>query len=317
MNALVTGSSGSLGRSLTRALSSDPRFERIVGVDVRVPTTPLHRAVFVAADVRHSLSGILRSHEIDAVVHTAFIVRPGRDLCLMEDINVNGSRMVFESCRAAGVKHFLQLSSATVYGFHADNPSHLTEDHPITTNPDFVYGMHKRRIEDTLAEHAATGNLPVITVLRPCFFIGPSCNNPLLDYLGKRPVFMPSQTAPLQFIHIDDVVEIVRLLLLNRIAGIFNAGADGALTVDEMCRKLGNRPVHMSYALVAALDRVAWTCRLPLAPAPSWALQLLRHRWIVNCERLKRETGYNFRYTTRAAFDEYAARSLWRHRITN
>jgi UDP-glucose 4-epimerase len=299
-----------------RALSNDPRFETVVGVDMRNPQAGPTRAVFVGADVRHSLTEILSRHRIDAVVHTAFIVRPIRDANLMKDINVNGSWMVFESCKAAGVKHLLHLSSATVYGFHAENPARLAEDHPIKTNPDFIYGMHKRQIEHTLAEHAATASLPAVTVLRPSFFIGPSCNNPLLDYLHNRLVFMPSSVAPLQFTHIDDMVEIIRLLLLNRIRGVFNVGAEGALTINEMCRKLQRRPIRAPYAVLRSLDWLAWRYRAPLAPAPAWTLQLLRHPWIVTSDRLKRETGYAFRYTTRSAFEEYAARALWGRGIT-
>jgi UDP-glucose 4-epimerase len=316
MNALVTGSSGSLGQSLTRILANDPRFETVVGVDVRHPTVVPPGTAFVAADVRSPLSEIFRRHRIDSVVHTAFVVRPLRDANLMEDINVNGSKAVLESCRAAGVKHLLLLSSATVYGFHDGNPARLEETQPMRTNSGFAYGMHKRQIEQTFAEHAATRTLPAVTVLRPSFFIGPTCTNPLLEYLDKRLVFMPSRTAPLQFTHIDDLVEIIRALLLNKTPGIFNVGAEGAITVDEMCRKLQRRPFHMPYTVLHALDGVAWNCRSPLAPAPAWALQLLRHPWIVSSERLRREIGYVFRYTTRAAFDDYAAHALWGRRIT-
>jgi len=316
MNALVTGSSGSLGQSLTRVLANDPRFETVVGVDVRPPSVSPARTVFVVADVRSPLSEILRRHRIDSVVHTAFVVRPLRDANLMEDINVNGSKAVLESCRAAGVKHLLHLSSATVYGFHQVNPARLEETQPMRTNSGFVYGMHKRQIEHTLAEHAATGTLPAVTVLRPSFFIGPTCTNPLLEYLSKRLVFMPSRAAPLQFTHIDDIVEIIRLLLLNKTSGIFNVGAEGLITIDEMCRQLQRRPVRMPYTALHALDGVAWRCRVPLAPAPAWVLQLVRHPWIVSTERLKREIGYAFRYTTRAAFEEYAAHALWGRRIT-
>lgn len=186
----------------------------------------------------------------------------------------------------------------------------------MRTNSGFVYGMHKRQIEFSLAEHAAMRTLPAITVLRPSFFIGPTCTNPLLEYLCKRLVFMPSRTAPLQFTHIDDMVEIIRVLLLNRILGIFNVGAEGVIKVDEMCSKLQIRPIRMPYTVLHALDGAAWRCRSPLAPAPAWALQLLRHPWIVSSERLKREIGYVFRYTTRAAFEEYAAHALWGRRIT-
>jgi UDP-glucose 4-epimerase len=296
-----------------RALATDPRCKSIVGIDVRRPSTDLPGTVFHQADVRHSITDILRQYRIESVVHTAFIVQPLRDTALAEDTNVNGSKNVFACCKAAEVSHFVHLSSATVYGFHLGSPTPFTEDQPLRANTGFVYGKQKQQIEEHLIQHFQHGS-PLITVVRPSFLAGSAGGNPLLHYLSRRLAFLPRRTAPLQLTHMTDIVEIIRLLLLKRIPGVFNAGAEGALTVDEMCEKLRTIAVHIPYGALSACSEAAWRCRLSLAPGPSWAMQLLRHSWVVSSERLTRETGHVFRHTTRATFEDFAARVLWQRR---
>jgi nucleoside-diphosphate-sugar epimerase len=111
----------------------------------------------------------------------------------------------------------------------------------------------------------------------------------------------------LQFTHIHDVVEIIRLMLLTRQVGIYNVGAEGTVSTEHIVMRLGTGAVRMPYPLLWMLNGMAWKCRLPASPAPSWSMQLLQYPWIVSSERLQQETGYAFRYSTRAALEDFAA----------
>ncbi|MDQ3742501.1 MAG: NAD-dependent epimerase/dehydratase family protein, partial [Actinomycetota bacterium] len=62
------------------------------------------------------------------VVHLAFIVLGASDRT--RDINLEGSRNVFEAAVAAGVKRLVYTSSVAAYGFHEDNPVPLGEEVP-------------------------------------------------------------------------------------------------------------------------------------------------------------------------------------------
>ncbi|MBI5585889.1 MAG: hypothetical protein HY892_18925 [Deltaproteobacteria bacterium] len=65
------------------------------------------------------------------------------------------------------------------------------------------------------------------------------------------------------------MIAVMFLLLGKRIGGIFNVSGDETMTFPEMVKMMGNP-------------------------------------WITSNEKLKRETGYQFRYDTRQAFKDFA-----------
>ena len=62
------------------------------------------------------------------------------------------------------------------------------------------------------------------------------------------------------------------------------------------------------FPLMYLLNHFAWHLRFSAITAfPSPALNMIRYSWVVSSEKLKRELGYRYRYTTAAAFADYAA----------
>ena len=149
---LVTGASGYIAQKLIGALGACPEVRSIIGIDIRPPAGGAQNFHFVKRDVREPLSDLFRQHQIDTVVHTAFVLPPIHDTKLMEDININGTRNVLFSSLQAGVKQFLYTSSTTAYGFHPDNNCPLTEDSPLRGNDDLVYSKTKKEIERIFVE---------------------------------------------------------------------------------------------------------------------------------------------------------------------
>ena len=127
---LITGVSGYIGLKTAEALSRMAQVDALVGVDVREPARPVGKLSFFNRDVRSPIDDIIRIHSIDTVVHAAFILPPIHDARLMDDVNVNGTRAVLDSCVKGRVNQVLYTSSATAYGFHADNDRPLTEESP-------------------------------------------------------------------------------------------------------------------------------------------------------------------------------------------
>lgn len=305
-NILITGGSGYIGTKLAERLGHEPWAGRITGIDIAPPAQTPRKLEFIRRDVRDPLDDVFKGRSFDCVVHAAYILAPIHDRRLMEDINVNGTINVCTSAVAHGVKQVLECSSATAYGFHPDNPHRLTEESPLRGNEDFTYAKNKREIEGWLGELRRDHPGITLTVIRPCFVVGPGFANPLARHLCKKLCLLPMETAEFQFIHEDDLVEIMTLLIRDGKGGIYNLGSDGTMTFDEMLAMLGNIPLRIPMWLLWPLNEIAWRLRLRfLTEFPSSSLNLIRYRWIVDNEKVKGELGYRFRYTTRDAFEDF------------
>ena len=303
----ITGASGYIGTKLLSLLNDKAEVKEIAGIDIKEPSISLDKFTFYRKDVREPVEHILKEHRIDTVVHTAYIVPPIHSTELMEDVNINGARNILNSCLKADVKQIFYTSSATAYGFHPDNDTPLTEDSRLRGNEDFTYSKNKKEIESIFAAFISGNPQITVTLVRPSFVVGPGFNDPLARHLRKRFVLMPSKTVPFQFVHEDDLVEIIYLLLQKRLTGVFNVGADGTITFDEMIKLLGNTPIPIPFGLMYLLNGAAWNVRLsPVTEFPSPALNMVRYPWVVSSEKLKRELNYQYKYTSREAFVDFA-----------
>ena len=121
---LITGGSGYIGGRLTDELTGREETERVVDVDLRPPPRTWPKHEFVKADIRdrRKMQELLERHEIDALLHFAFVLNPIRDEAKMYDVDVNGTQATLQAAADAGVKHALVTSSATAYGAFPDNP---------------------------------------------------------------------------------------------------------------------------------------------------------------------------------------------------
>ncbi len=306
-NILITGVSGYFGNKLVSFFDTRNEIKRIYGIDIKPPAFKSPKLAFIKCDVRDNLKEIFKGGDIDCVIHTAYILPPIHDIALMEDINVNGTKNVLNTAAAHGVKQILDCSSSTGYGFHPDNPKRLTEESPLRGNDDFSYAKNKKELELWSKGFEKEHPDILFTVIRPCFVAGPGFNNPLARHIRKKVCILPSETAPFQFIHEDDLVEIMYLLLKRKKTGIYNLSADGTITFEEMVRILGGHVLKIPTGLLWPLNNMMWNLRLKfMTEFPSPCLNMIRYSWITSNQKVKRELGYKFRYTTRSAFEDFA-----------
>jgi UDP-glucose 4-epimerase len=304
---LITGVSGYFGQKLVKFFEGKAEVERITGIDIRPPVYSSKKLEFIRCDVRDNLEKVFTGRGIDCVIHTAYILPPIHDTALMEDINVNGTINVLTASAAHKVAQILDCSSTTAYGFHPDNPPVLTEESPLRGNDDFIYAKNKKELEKWTKGFEKAHPDILLTVIRPCFVVGPGFTNPLARQLCKKICILPSETAPFQFIHEDDLVEIMYLLLKNEKTGVFNLAADGTMTFDEMLRVLGGWPLKIPIWLLWPMNNLMWYLRARfITESPSPCLNLIRYPWIAGNDKVKRELGYEFRYTTTGAFHDFA-----------
>jgi UDP-glucuronate 4-epimerase len=156
---LVTGGAGFIGSHLCERLLSDgvkviclDNFDSFYDPDIKIKNAEgiakKFRDLFelVTGDIRNPghLKAVFQKNQIDFVVHLAARagVRPSiADPLLYQDVNIRGTIVLLEACKAYKIKNFIFASSSSVYGENQRVP--FTEE-DLNIQPISPYGATKR-----------------------------------------------------------------------------------------------------------------------------------------------------------------------------
>ena len=303
----VTGGGGFLGRSVVATLAAESGVELVVSGDLSVPPDRerLGGVVYERADVTDSaaISDRIGAHRIDTVVHLASIVNPGENTTpeIEYRVDVEGSRNVFAACLEHRVRQVVVSSSGAAYGYHADSPAWITEDWPVRGTETFPYSLHKRLVEEQLAELRESDPELEQVVLRIGTILGETVDNQITALFEKpRLLKVRGSDSPFVFIWDEDVVAVIVKAVLGGPAGIYNVAGDGAMTVDEIASEMGKSTLPVPAGLLRAGLFVA--NRLGLSPHGPDQIDFLRYRPVLENTRLKEAFGYVPGKTSREAF---------------
>jgi len=150
MRVLITGGGGNLGRVLAPALE-DAAHEPVL-MDNRPLDTP-HELVL--GDLRDKMDVLRALRGADVVVHAAALHGIHLEKYSTDDfwdLNVAGTRNVYEAALESGIGKVLLCSTMGVYGEGdrgAGDPPVITEDLPL--KPEDYYGFSKRVCEEMAA----------------------------------------------------------------------------------------------------------------------------------------------------------------------
>ncbi len=325
LTVAITGPTGDIGRSVVRALEKSKEVGRIIGM-ARRPFDPAEhgwkRMEYRRGDVldRSSVEALVA--DADVVVHLAFLIFGSHDET--RDVNLRGSRNVFEAAVAAGAKRLVYTSSVAAYGFHRDNPDVLTEDTPALGTPDFYYSAQKAELE-RLLEEVTAGARTDVYVFRPCIVAGSDAPTLVEGFTGQKvfgrtvrhvwrllealPIItpvLPDSGVPFQLVHHDDVATAVRAAVLGRgTPGTYNLAADDAIRVRDVAHALGWQSVPVPGVAVDAVGEVV--SRVPVAPAEAGWVDVLRKPVLMDTAKARRELRWRVRHDGHATLAQTIA----------
>ena len=307
LTVAVTGPTGDIGRSLLRSLERSREVRRVIAM-ARRPFDPeaegLRKTEYRRADVLDADAVRELVMGADVVVHLAFLIMGGLDET--REVNLTGSRNVFEAAVAAGARRLVYTSSVAAYGFHAENPQPLTEDVPARGTAGHHYSEQKAEVEELLAD-TLHGSRTAAYVFRPCIVAGPDAPilidslpysqisgrlpGPVLSMLEGLPILkpvLPDPGVPFQLVHHDDVASAMRAGVLGRgKPGVYNLAGPGQLTVKLLAEELGWYSIPVPEL---AVDAVAETiARLGFLPAQAQWIAAFREPVIMSTSKARRE----------------------------
>ena len=314
----VTGPTGDLGLAVVDALERSRSVKRIVGM-ARRPFDPAEqgwkKTKYREGDVQDdgSVSDLVKG--ADAVVHLAFAILTAGDAT--HDLNVGGSRRVFEHAAKAGVERLCYASSVAAYGFHEDNPDWLTEEVPPRGTPEHFYSQQKAEVERVLGEVLLRHQSTVAYAFRPCIVAGPRAQT-LLDeipymklsdampdavrsLLSSMPILKPVIPDPgtrFQLVHEDDVASAFLAGVQGKgDPGPYNLAGRGTITMSDLADALGWYSVPIPELAVSATAEAV--SRLPLPAATSW-IHSVRKPVLMKTERAQKELVWKPEHTSKA-----------------
>jgi nucleoside-diphosphate-sugar epimerase len=306
----VTGPTGEIGTAFVRSLERSRDVGRIVGMARRPFDAASHgwkRTEYRRGDVldRAAVDGLVAG--ADVVVHLAFVVVKASSGT--SDVNIEGSRNVFEAAVAAGAKRLVYASSVAAYGFPEDLDGLITEELPARGHERHPYSAHKAQVERVLAE-ALGGGETQAWVFRPCIVAGPEATmlvdqarwverlpSPLRELAGRVGA-LPDSGVPFQLVHHDDVATALRAGVLGRgEPGAYNLAGPGEITLRDVADALGYHTIPVpSMAIEAAADVIA---RLPFVPAEATWIEALRRPVLMDTGKARRLLRWRPRHDAR------------------
>jgi UDP-glucose 4-epimerase len=322
LTVAVTGPTGDLGLSIVDALERSRAVKRIVGM-ARRPFDPGERGwrktEYRQGDVTDAASVADLVKDAHVVVHLAFAILSASDAT--HDLNVEGSRRVFEEATKAGTERICYASSVAAYGFHDENPDWLTEDVPARGSPEHPYSRQKAEVEQVLAATLLNRRRTIAYVFRPCIVAGPEARTMLQEIpyfrlgeampdvvvrlLGSLPALkpvIPDPGARFQLVHSEDVAR----AFVAGVRGVgepgpYNLAGGGTLTFSHLASALGWYSVPIPKLAVEATAEIAG--RLPMVPESVGWLHSVRKPVLMKTDRAKAQLKWRPQHTARRTLE--------------
>ena len=247
---LITGANSYIGTSFEKYMSQWPDQYQVDTVDMvdgswREKSFAGYDSVFHVAGIAHSDTGNVTEER------KAFYYKINTDLTIE----------IAKKAKEDGVKQFIFMSSAIVYGDSAPigKTKVITKDTPVS--PANFYGDSKVQAEN--------GILPLndgifkVCVLRPPMIYGPGSkgNYPVLSKLARKLPVFPKVNNQRSMLYIENLTEFIRLMVENEEQGIFWPQNDEYNNTTELVQMIAN----------------AHGKKILIIPGFTWVLKILSH----------------------------------------
>jgi nucleoside-diphosphate-sugar epimerase len=328
---LITGAAGYIGSMLVARFAARPDVERVIGIDKEVcpeMLRSLKNYTHLTTNTADDWEEKVREHHPAIVVHSAWQIR---ELYGAQDMewawNIDGSDKVFDyAFSSPEVMRLVHFSTVASYGAFADNSvdHRYTEEEPFRKT-DYRYAEEKRVAEEHLKERYEKSDKHVtVAIVRPAAITGPrgrfmrirfglqstlagQMKGGIYSVVSALVAFVPVTKKWLrQFVHEDDVVNIVEKLAFENLAfkyEAFNLCPAGAVVRGaDMAKAVGKRQLPVSPLMVRFAFFIFWHLTRGRIPTGRGAWKSYSYPIAVDGSKVTRVLGYAYKYPSLDAF---------------
>jgi len=332
----ITGAAGYVGAMLVLQLSRRDDVSAIIGID-KESMPELLKDVMKLSWIQENLSNgswqeRVRAFAPTVIIHTAWQIREmyGKKKTQWK-WNVEGSEAVFRfAFETPGVERLIHFSTASSYGAYTTNTlSHFFTEEEGFRDEEYLYAIEKKVAEEKLYalyhEKKESTVLPQVFIVRPAAITGPrgrfmrvrfglqsALSGQLKGSFIHRLVSLLVSWVPAtplwcrQFIHEDDVTDIVEMLACAPQAGryeVFNITPPGnPVLAHEMAEVVGKKILPVSPWMVRIAFFFFWHVTQGRIPTSRGGWRFYSYPIVMDGTKITRMCGYTYRHGSADAF---------------
>lgn len=346
MKLFITGGSGYVGAMLADQYASRSDVEAILLIDKEPFSDLLeghlsrNKISFIQGNLgdeagagESSWQEKVKAFAPDVIIHTAWQIR---EMYGKKDLqwkwNVTGSDNVFDlAFSIPSVKKLVYFSTVSSYGAYPSNKiDHFFKEEEGFRKSDYLYAEEKRVVEEHIKQKYDASvlggtHVPQVFIVRPAAITGPrgrymrvrfGLQAALSGQLKKGFIhrlisvlvsFVP--VTPLwlrQFIHEDDVTDIVSLFVFNDLPGtyeVFNICPPGPTVLGrDMAKAVGKKILPVNPWMIRPIFFVFWHVTRGRVPTSKGGWKSYSYPIAVDGSKLTKQYGYQYKYPSKEAF---------------
>jgi UDP-glucose 4-epimerase len=222
----------------------------------------------------------------------------------MKEQNVIGTMQLLAAAQGASpLRKLVVRSSTAAYGASFRDPAVFTEDTEPRAVPRGSYARDILDIEGYVRGFRRRRPDVVATVLRFAPFLSSTADTTLTRYFSQPVVpTVLGRDARLQFVHVDDALEILHRSVIEDHPGTFNVAGAGVLSLSQAVRRAGRLSLPLPETTLSTLAGLARNVGIGQIGLDQ--IDLFVHGRVVDSSRLVHEFGFTPR-TTAEAFDDF------------
>ncbi|MBJ7275814.1 MULTISPECIES: NAD-dependent epimerase/dehydratase family protein [Marinobacter] len=319
MTTLVTGGLGVIGSMVAREMVAAG--ERPVLFDLPAASPRLLSDLLTSVDIvrgdlldQSNLEDVIRQKKVDRIIHTAAYIDPelGRDVVRSIQVNILAAMNIFELARAhKQITRVVWCSSRAVYSEMDEAASHphyqpITEDYPQvrSTDPKKLYDSTKLFCEHLMMKYVEDLGLDIIALR-----FGSTFSPGKTDHHGPLAVVSQIVEKPLRGepVHIPRGGQQKNDFIYNRDTAHALILASQVENVQHRIFHIGSGEGRSLRDFAESVTKVIPEARIQIGDGLDY-LNLGRQMYaIFDITRAKEELGFQPRYTTDTAVEDYIA----------